>query len=434
MSLEFKVPKMDRDDSSTTQEAHFQFDLGDSVPVLLKTMSEDILLGIRDRLNLVPNILYSPQELIDIITQKMHPLILLDIDYALEKEGHLISIIKERDPFAVILVILTDDRARDAVSIFDSGVSEFIILPISTEDFVRKAQSFLKLRRERVYERQLIDHSSMVLRKQLEWLNYKDVKRSLGSDTEGKSMIENLRISLSQGGGFGIILTLIDMIRSFPQIKDDHYVVDRETMELLFDNTQTARLFLEGLDSAITIMSREYVLETVNGNDIIRMMPEMAKGIVSMLSEKRLQLNYPVPRREFNAPVKINREIFTLAFEEILINAYKYSKADTVIEVYANISQGYFSISVKNQCDDDSFGKIPDDYTRLLIKPFFRMHPPVEDVVKVERFGLGLGLTTVNYIMNKLNGLLVMSTVRDHTKDKIIPCVLTQLFLPVSRE
>ena len=41
---------------------------------------------------------------------------------------------------------------------------------------------------------------------------------------------------------------------------------------------------------------------------------------------------------------------------------------------------------------------------KILLEPFFRNHPPVEELIQNNKFGLGLGLSAIDYIIQKHNG------------------------------
>ena len=138
-----------------------------------------------------------------------------------------------------------------------------------------------------------------------------------------------------------------------------------------------------------------------------------------------------MPSHKTQHTICVDLEKIYLAIEEILINAYKYSTNKSQINIFANVSKGYFCISVKNEVPKEPYGGIPQDMEKLVIEPFFRLHPPVEDVISIEKFGLGLGLTVVDYLVRKHNGLFFIHNAIDHTGNRVSNCVLSEIFLPM---
>jgi signal transduction histidine kinase len=120
-----------------------------------------------------------------------------------------------------------------------------------------------------------------------------------------------------------------------------------------------------------------------------------------------------------------------MAIEELVINAFKYCNENSNIDIFAHINNGYLIVSVKNEVKNDSYGGIDESKEKYVIQPFYRIHPPVESVNKIEKFGLGLGLTMVDHILGKHSGLFFIHNAKDHTTKTITLCVLSEIFLPL---
>ncbi|HMV44733.1 MAG TPA: ATP-binding protein, partial [Leptospiraceae bacterium] len=140
------------------------------------------------------------------------------------------------------------------------------------------------------------------------------------------------------------------------------------------------------------------------------------------------------PSVQSTVQIEIDIEKIKLVLEELLINAYKYSVSSSRIDIFAHITGTYFCITFKNEIDENSYGGIPPEKEKLVLEPFFRIHPPVEDILAVEKFSLGLGLTVVDFIINKHNGMFFIHNAVDHTGKKRTNCVLAEVFLPIKLE
>lgn len=347
-----------------------------------------------------------------------------------------ISLIKELnliDPEAVIIVNTVVDSPDTIIELMKMGVHEYIIKPIDVEIFQRILYKSLEYRHLKDMEKNLIQQSAMQLRGQLEWLTYKESRRHMGKDSEGKVSISNLRHSLSQGGGLGTLVSLIDMMTMYGEENGDKICFEKDIVNLIVENNNTARKNLEGLEAFVSIMDRDLSFEQISVKQLFNEFPEMLHYIADLLTRKNMTLLYSEVTRSFS--IKVDRGLFAVALEELVINAYKYGKRNAAIEIYVTISEGYVIINVKNEiAEDDLFQGISEEYERLVVEPFFRLHPPVEETVDVERVGIGLGLTAVKYIVNQHNGQFFINNIDDHTGKNIVKCVLSRMYFPVSME
>ncbi|HNC00788.1 MAG TPA: ATP-binding protein, partial [Leptospiraceae bacterium] len=143
-------------------------------------------------------------------------------------------------------------------------------------------------------------------------------------------------------------------------------------------------------------------------------------------------VSYPVA----NIKIDFIIDCFLLVFpkKELLINSYKYSTPSSRVDIFAHVAGSYFCITFKNEIDEKSYGGIPPEKEKLVLEPFFRLHPPVEDILEVEKFSLGLGLTVVDFIVNKHNGMFFIHNAIDHTGKRKTNCVLAEVFLPIKME
>ena len=165
---------------------------------------------------------------------------------------------------------------------------------------------------------------------------------------------------------------------------------------------------------------------------VIKDFPQYLKEIVPFMNNKDISIAFPSIHS--NCKIEIDLEKMRLVFEELLINAYKYSVRSSRIDIFAHVTGTYFCITFKNEIDEFSYGGIPPEKEKLVLEPFFRIHPPVEDILAVEKFSLGLGLTVVDFIINKHNGMFFIHNAVDHTGKRRTNCVLAEIFLPIKLE
>ena len=220
--------------------------------------------------------------------------------------------------------------------------------------------------------------------------------------TLNRLFIYNLATSLSQGSGVGSMVSLVDMMKSLSRETESGYLVDRELLDLLFENNNYTRGILDGLQNMIQIMEMTPRRVKNDLKEIFQDLESDMKALTGLFDNKGIQIVYPEFRDSI--PVSIDEEKFILIIEETLINAYKYGKPNSVIEIHVERKKEGAVILIKNKIDSENYEGIPEEMEKILLEPFFRNHPPVEELITQNKFGLGLGLSAIDYIIQKHNG------------------------------
>ncbi len=220
--------------------------------------------------------------------------------------------------------------------------------------------------------------------------------------TLNRLFIYNLATSLSQGSGVGTMVSLVDMIKSLSIEKEEGVLVDKEIINLLYENNDYTRGILDGLQNMIRIMEMTPRKSKNDLGEIFLDLKDEIQNLTGLFDNKGIKVIYPV----LESPIHLNidEEKILLILEETLINAYKYGKANSEIEILVESKQQTVTILVKNKIDSEIYEGIPEEMEKILIEPFFRNHPPVEEIIQNNKFGLGLGLSAIDYIIQKHNG------------------------------
>jgi signal transduction histidine kinase len=255
-----------------------------------------------------------------------------------------------------------------------------------------------------------------------------------GMDVKSKFLIQkksiySLTTSLSQGSGFGTSVTLIDMIDFMKKDMGDHYQLEKELINLLIENNSYSRNLLEGLQSMVRLLGITIELEKISITQFLTELPIALKGIASHLGKKEMELI--IHRSEFEGFLEINRETIFLMAEELLLNALKYSITGSKIEIRFFIQDEKFVVQYKNQVHPEFYGGVPPELENVVREPFIRIYPPGDEPLSIIKFGLGLGLTAIDYIVNQHNASFVI-------RDEFVPkdkghdnFVIAEVFLPI---
>ncbi|MCG9874096.1 MAG: response regulator [Leptospiraceae bacterium] len=402
-------------------------------PVLIVEDREEnraLLQGILNQLKIDSKIAENGQIGLEMVAKESFSVFIVDLMMPVMDGHSFIKALKDKDPEAIILVQTALDNTETIIEIMKKGVYDYIIKPIDPDLFARVISKALEYKYLRDIEKHIQKMESNKLRSQLEWLNYKESIRKSGSDSHEKNSIENLKTSLSQGSGFGAMTSIVDMIQSTAaKNPDGSLVIDGEIMDLLFENSEITKNMLKGLGYVSELLDSEIVTKRTEGSTLVEKIPEFCKEINSYLKLKNIKINYP--KLSTSCIINVDIDKIGMAIEELVINAFKYCNENSNIDIFAHINNGYLIVSVKNEVKNDSYGGIDESKEKYVIQPFYRIHPPVESVNKIEKFGLGLGLTMVDHILGKHSGLFFIHNAKDHTTKTITLCVLSEIFLPL---
>lgn len=391
--------------------------------------TQDLLKRLCNKMGLPCEVADNGEVGLHMLQEKNFSLFIVDLMMPVMDGKAFIHQLKRIDPDAVILVQSALDSSDTIISIMKLGVFDYIIKPIDPECFETSIWKGLEYKYLKETEKQLVDSAALKVRNQLDWLNYKEDRRITSKDYAEIKSIYNLKTSLTQGTGFGTLLTLIDIIKNSRKDNGDSYLIDRQIVDLLIDNYDTCNAQLQGLHSISNLLEDRFDVEDSSAGQLIAEIPKMLRGILEHFPRKKLSITFPEIKT--NCTLHLNMQKLSLIIEELIINAYKYTTAGSTINIFSYIKEGYFWLSVMNEIIEEPYGGIPQKYEKLVLEPFFRLLPVDETIGDIEKFGLGLGLTVVDNISRKHGGMFMIHDVKDHSEGKIKTCVLAELLLPV---
>ncbi|MFW5807976.1 MAG: response regulator [Spirochaetota bacterium] len=402
-------------------------------PVLIvedKKPNQELVMSICKQINIEHDICENGREALDKVRQREYCVYVVDLMMPVMDGTEFIRELKKIYPNAVIIVQTALDKPETIISLMKQGVYDYIIKPIDPSFFqetLLKAIEYDYLKR---MEEQLSFSAGEKIRAQIDWLNYKESRRLSSKDTTETKSIYNVKTSLAQGAGFGTLITLVDIMKSSAEETEDGKLkVDKEIVDMMISNNDYCRTQIDGLNFATKIMERDFKFESYTTSQLINDLPRMLDNVIRYLPEKNLKLT--LPEAKTKNELRYNKKAISLVIEEIAVNAFKYAKRNSTINIFTHVNEGYFWFSVKNVVDREPYGGVPPEYEKLVLEPFFRIHPPDETVSKIERIGFGLGLAVADYVSKKHGGIFFIHDVTDMASSKIEPCVLAELLLPI---
>ncbi|TGK97803.1 ATP-binding response regulator [Leptospira levettii] len=401
-------------------------------PILIiedKKENQVLLEGICKRVGVAYEVAENGKIALEMAKNKSYSLYLVDLMMPVMDGKIFIAEQRKFDPRSVFMVQTAIDQTEEIIEIMKMGVYDYLIKPLHVEivaDRLEKALEYVYLKR---MEAVLIDEESKELKSQLEWLNYKESHRKTNEVNSELNSILNLKTTLMQGSGLGAMTTIIDSIENMKTVENGNYIIPKDFWDLLSENQEHNKTMLKGLDMAVETIQSNIQLSKITSDELLRILPEIVKEFQKETESKEIKINLPVVKQ--TVKLEVNLDAIRTIIHEIFTNGLKYSKSKSNFDIFVTFVDGYFCLSAKNNLIEDDYAKQLTVSEKKLVEPFYRIHPPVESFHHKEKFSLGLGLTMVDFLLHKHNGMFFIRNAIDHTTETKASCVIAEIFLPI---
>lgn len=404
-------------------------------PILIiedKKENQVLLEAICKRIGMDADVAEDGKIALEMAAKRPYSLYLVDLMMPVLDGKSFIREQKKIEPNAVFMIQTAIDQIDEIIEIMKMGVYDYLLKPLHVEivaDRIEKALEYVYLKR---MESLLVDEESKELKSQLEWLNYKESHRKTNEVNSELHSILNLKTTLMQGSGLGAISTIIDSIQQMKVDLGKDYSINKEFWDLLYENHEHNIAMMSGLDLAVDLIQNNTNLVRTKSEDLLGLLPSLVETFRDEIIERELKVNLPVVKQ--SVFLDLDLESMKVAIHEIFTNGLKYSKRKSHFDVFVTFVDGYFCLSAKNNIIDDEYAKQLVQSEKKLIEPFFRIHPPVESFYSKEKFSLGLGLTMVDFILHRHNGMFFIRNAIDHTTEVKADCIIAEVFLPIQND
>ena len=322
--------------------------------------------------------------------------------------------------------------AKASVSPITGEDGEFTHYIITAEDITEAKRQKMALDQAK----QILDSGTQeFMNRELDWKEWKEKMMERNISRTDKSLFKNIHNSFTQGAGFGTLVSLIDMMTTSAQKTEGGHVVDSRIVEMIQNNVNLIKEAFKTFTSIDWIISNEFDLKEISLYDLY----ETVKVVISKVEEYGKYNGNRIVINDFNyryndLGVNLNKDYFSKALYEILINAMKFSRRNSFITVFVNVSGKEAVISVINDPEKSEEGTvgIPVEFEKVVFEPFYRLTKFVHEQYNTLEFGLGL--TLVEKIVSKHGGEVTARNIVDHsdTRRESQVKVNVSLSLPLS--
>lgn len=348
------------------------------------------------------------------IKSEYFPLVITDLEMPVMSGSILIDNINAMEDQPVIVVMTSHSSSDMIIDIMKKGVFDYLIKPVKKNDMLLRIQNAFKIS-ELNRMKKISEKEKMIrLEQQLDWYKLVDRMTRKEANLKETNLFENMRRSLNQGSGIGVMVSLIDLISMTAKKKGDVYEISGKIMNDIFKNQALVYKTMEVFFDIEKLTSKELELIKIPLNDLYEAVDRSIKELQETAQIGNHRLILSESKSTFNQiEVNVNAEYFRKIIDEILINAMKYSEKDSNIYVIIDVRGNEVIFSVINNIKSNDDNGIPMEYENIVFEPFFRKIKYIQE--EYNTLDYGLGLTLVERIVKKHNGRVLIHNITDYS-------------------
>lgn len=253
---------------------------------------------------------------------------------------------------------------------------------------LKKALAFVRLSRLQIAE---LKSRHQRRNQPAHWLMAKERGEKKEKLAHAQSLIRNILHSASQGLGIGAVITYVDLMQM--SVSAENKMPNPDVFNALVKNANAARQWLASFENILKGLQKIYVPENLSADDVQQVLSETAAGIDSLRKIRNHHLMVrPV---QFSGKVTASATAIRDIIGELLLNAFKYSPAESTVSIMCYGTSEFISLAVVNDIERMGGGVtgIPVEQEAKLFEPFFRLNNTWDDRYQEQKLGLGVGLT-----------------------------------------
>ncbi|MDW8305894.1 MAG: hybrid sensor histidine kinase/response regulator [Leptospiraceae bacterium] len=356
------------------------------------------------------------QEALSVLENENIPLVITDLRMPVMDGYELIKALRSFEKPPLVLVATGVSELEQVIKIMREGAYDYFVKPIHEEEFIHRvarAYEVAELRRAHQLlekERQIRIERQLAFRRDMEKI------LNLSQNRLRDEIFHHLRTSLTQGGGFGSLLPLLSLLKVQARKEGSYYCIDEKLMQLVSHNAEMAQKAMEVFAKIEEITQKKLDLKPMSFDHFVELIKETLKELQPYEQIKRTPLKLGLPDQATREKVlHIHKEKFQEAFQELCLNAMKFSEEGNAIYIIIQLLAELVDIAILNvpKAQKNQYPGIKPEYQRLIFEPFFRLDNEVDE--RYHTLDFGLGLTLVEKIIQRHGGTIYVHNVEDHS-------------------
>lgn len=366
------------------------------------------------------------QEALEEHLKQPFPLIITDLNMPSFDGEYLIDELNKKEVMPILLVHTVISDVNKVIELMKKGVYDYILKPSKNQEFIHRINKGYDYYLLKKFQKSIEKEREIRTEYQLNWSLWQEEAINRSTDKKDLLLFDSLRTNFSQGQGFGALVSTLEFIQSLCKAEGDYYKVEKEMMEMVFYNIQALNKIIDLFSEIRKILRDGLKLKDTNLNDFYQLVKDSIREVDEYANQKQQTVKLfqsETPKVDHN--LKIDQEYIKKALKELLLNAYKYSPKDSEIIIMIEIVKHQFFISVLNKPEIE----IPEECSRIIFEPFYRISKFAYD--SYPTYDIGLGLTLVDKIVRQHNGRITMFNVKSYLSETLGMLYNFQIELPL---
>ncbi|MFZ5627602.1 MAG: sensor histidine kinase [Spirochaetota bacterium] len=359
--------------------------------------------GLAEKAFIDRNFVTDTESLAEVLRNRIPEIALIACEDPLQC-GSVIAICRRANPGIAVIVVKTADAPAVPEENLARGV--FAVTSHETDTvelgaLLKKAVAFITQRREL---QQKAESRRMRRDHPASWLLERETRERDARLSFATSLIRNILHSASQGLGIGSVLTYVDLLQmTMPALQKENDVFGS-----LLQNARAARTWLSSFEHILAGLQRQYPREVVHGSDFSQIVEQALRETEKFRTIKQQSID--IQHLLDVGSVYGNREALLAILSELLLNACKYSPANSCISLMSYTTAEISAITVTNDVEQGlgASAGIPADAEDRVFEPFFRLNNIMDDRYAEQKYGLGIGLTLAEHAALQCGGRLYL--------------------------
>jgi len=352
-------------------------------------------------------------ETLELVATALPSIVIIDLDEGVDMD--VLRAIRRINPGCLLMAASSSDE-REIGERFGL-VFCTIEKPVCTPDLLAHMERALRFLDESKSRLDLVHGSDARLRGKLEWLLWKEKaiqKRKLSPES---LLLRNIKHSMSQGLGFGGLLTQIELIQMMVSRDGETASVPWKAFDCLFSAAFDMREWFEKLDRISSAFQMPVETSTMKGAELAVCVAEATRAVEKLRAIKNQDL--VLADLDIQNEIICTNDLLQFCLRELLTNAFKYSPEGSSIHILKFRTLTSVTIAVVNDITEMVGGitGIPEEMQNLVFEPFYRLNNTYDERFRDEELALGIGLTVLQSAINQCGGGIAVYEVVDYATD-----------------
>ncbi len=357
----------------------------------------------------------DPEEALASFKNELAPVFLTDLNMPKINGEELVKSLTSMEQPPVIIVLTALSDVSTVINLMRNGAYDYMIKPFSKDELTSRVDKAYELAMLRKLEKNIELERKIRIEHQLNWNVWKESMIKRDQDKTEGNLIGNLNSSLVQGAGLGTMTSLIQMIQQTATDNGETYTVDKEMMQMLFDNATISNQLTMMLGEIDYIINNKLELQKITLKELNDFISDTIAECSKYASIKQQMIkpgrNKLMDRSDLF--IQINKEYMYTACKELIINALKFSKPESNVYILFESINQVLHINFLNIPEKvDNITGITSEYQNIIFEPFFRISKLVYD--GYETLDFGLGLTLVDKIIYQHDGKVSAQNLKNY--------------------